>query len=81
MQKVDCKELGLISGVEIHQQLDTDKKLFCHCPAGIYTEKHDCEIHRHMCPILNEIGVYDGTTQMVIQSSVFYRHSIIYPEE
>ncbi len=57
-------ELGLISGVEIHQQLLTDKKLFCHCPAGRYTHEHDAKILRHMRPTLSELGEYDGTALM-----------------
>ncbi|GAF84054.1 unnamed protein product, partial [marine sediment metagenome] len=31
-------ELGLRSGLEIHQQLLTDKKLFCRCPAGCISD-------------------------------------------
>ena len=29
---MDYKALGLVAGIEIHQQLDTKEKLFCHCP-------------------------------------------------
>ena len=31
-QHMDYNTLGLIAGIEIHQQLDTKEKLFCHCP-------------------------------------------------
>ncbi|UCE20001.1 MAG: Glu-tRNA(Gln) amidotransferase subunit GatE [Gemmatimonadota bacterium] len=58
------EELGLKAGVEIHQQLLTDRKLFCRCPAGIYTEDHDGEVLRHMRPTLSELGEYDGTALM-----------------
>src|SRR6185436_2216515 len=47
-----------------HQQLFTSQKLFCHCPAGIYTEDHDGVVLRHMRPTLSELGVYDGTALM-----------------
>jgi glutamyl-tRNA(Gln) amidotransferase subunit E len=57
-------ELGLKSGLEIHQQLTTKKKLFCRCPAGHYSEKYDAEILRHMRPTLSELGEYDGTALM-----------------
>ncbi|MDZ7376309.1 MAG: hypothetical protein ONB13_06790, partial [candidate division KSB1 bacterium] len=34
MSPEDYLALGLKSGLEIHQQLRTEKKLFCRCPAG-----------------------------------------------
>jgi glutamyl-tRNA(Gln) amidotransferase subunit E len=58
--------LGFISGLEVHQQLRTDKKLFCHCPAGVYHKDghYDAEVIRHMRPTLSEMGGYDGTALM-----------------
>jgi len=57
--------LGFKSGLEIHQQLLTEKKLFCHCPAGIYQRgEFDAEVIRHMRPTLSEMGEYDGTALM-----------------
>ena len=58
------EELGFMSGVEIHQQLLTKSKLFCHCPAGKYTTKCDAKLLRHMRPTLSELGEYDGTALM-----------------
>jgi len=58
------QELGFKSGIEIHQQLYTQKKLFCHCPAGKYSKEHDAEILRHMRPTLSELGEYDGCALM-----------------
>lgn len=59
-------KLGFKCGLEIHQQLLTDKKLFCHCPAGIYQtgDDFDAELIRHMRPTLSEMGEYDGTALM-----------------
>jgi glutamyl-tRNA(Gln) amidotransferase subunit E len=59
-------ELGFMSGLEIHQQLKTEKKLFCHCPVGIYQKdgQFDAEVIRHMRPTLSELGEYDGTALM-----------------
>ena len=62
-------ELGLKSGLEIHQQLTTKKKLFCRCPAGHYSEKYDAEILRHMRPTLSELGEYDGTALMEFKTN------------
>ena len=64
MTEEDYKTVGFKSGLEIHQQLLTEKKLFCRCPAGKYTREFDAEILRHMRPTLSEMGVYDGTALM-----------------
>ena len=67
--------LGFKSGLEIHQQLLTEKKLFCHCPAGLFQRgKFDAEIVRHMRPTLSEMGEYDGTALMEKKT----RKTIIY---
>lgn len=60
----DYAAVGFKSGLEIHQQLLTPKKLFCRCPAGRYTEEFNAEILRHMRPTLSELGEYDGTALM-----------------
>lgn len=64
LEKLDYQEVGLISGLEVHQQLYTKEKLFCRCPAGLYTDVHDGEVLRHMRPTLSELGEYDGTALM-----------------
>ena len=68
--------LGYKSGLEIHQQLLTSKKLFCRCPAGLYQEgtDFDAELIRHMRPTLSEMGEYDGTALMEKRT----RKNIIY---
>jgi glutamyl-tRNA(Gln) amidotransferase subunit E len=58
------RSLGLKCGLEIHQQLTTEKKLFCRCPAIMKRERHGAEILRHMRPTLSELGEYDGTALM-----------------
>ncbi len=64
LERLDYESVGLISGLEVHQQLLTREKLFCRCPAGLYTESHDGEVLRHMRPTLSELGEYDGTALM-----------------
>ena len=64
LKDLDYQSVGLISGLEVHQQLDTREKMFCRCPAGLYTETHDGEVLRHMRPTLSELGEYDGTALM-----------------
>jgi len=62
-------DLGLKVGLEIHQQLLTERKLFCRCPAGRYSKKHNAEILRHMRPTLSEMGEYDGTALMEFKTN------------
>ncbi len=64
LERLDYESVGLISGLEVHQQLLTREKLFCRCPAGLYTTTHDGEVLRHMRPTLSELGEYDGTALM-----------------
>ncbi len=60
----DYQAIGMKSGLEIHQQLDTEKKLFCRCPILPYNEIFHAQILRHMRPTLSELGEYDGTALM-----------------
>ncbi|MCP4707595.1 MAG: Glu-tRNA(Gln) amidotransferase GatDE subunit E, partial [Planctomycetes bacterium] len=76
-QTDDYHRLGFKCGLEIHQQLKTDKKLFCRCPAGLYQKKddYDAEVIRHMRPTLSELGEYDGTALMEFRTrkNITYR--------
>jgi glutamyl-tRNA(Gln) amidotransferase subunit E len=74
LQRLDYQDVGLISGLEVHQQLLTREKLFCRCPAGCYSEEHDGEVLRHMRPTLSELGEYDGTALMEFKT----RKEIVY---
>ena len=58
------QELGLRCGLEIHQQLLTEKKLFCRCRAVLHRDEPSAVILRHMRPTLSELGEYDGTALM-----------------
>ena len=75
MTDKDYETVGFKSGLEIHQQLMTSKKLFCRCPAGKYSERYDAEILRHMRPTLSELGEYDGTALMEFKTKkdILYR--------
>ncbi|MFX1527650.1 MAG: Glu-tRNA(Gln) amidotransferase subunit GatE [Promethearchaeota archaeon] len=56
----DYKELGLKCGLEIHQQLDTETKLFCRCPTILQgTREPDFTVKRYMRPVLGEMGTFD----------------------
>lgn len=55
---LDYKKLGLRSGLEIHQQLNSGTKLFCRCPI-IKSETFPIEIRRKMRPVQSELGEED----------------------
>jgi len=54
----DYKKIGLKSGLEIHQQLDTHK-LFCECPSLLRTDEPSYEIQRTLNPVVGETGIVD----------------------
>jgi len=77
----DYDRIGFMSGLEVHQQLLTEKKLFCRCPAGIYQkpDEFDAEVIRHMRPTLSELGEYDGTALMEFRTKKEIVYRIAYP--
>ncbi|RKZ12589.1 Glu-tRNA(Gln) amidotransferase GatDE subunit E [bacterium] len=77
MSEADYAEIGFMGGLEVHQQLDTETKLFCRCPSGVYVQHFDAEVLRHMRPTLSELGEYDGTALMEFKT----RKEIIYQLE
>lgn len=57
---MDYKALGLVAGIEIHQQLDTKEKLFCHCPTILREiAGHNGEFSRYLRATVSEMGEID----------------------
>ncbi|HNR44040.1 MAG TPA: Glu-tRNA(Gln) amidotransferase subunit GatE [Methanofastidiosum sp.] len=56
---MDYKQLGLKVGLEIHQQLNTKRKLFCHCPTVLRTDDPIFTVERKLRPTPSEIGEVD----------------------
>jgi len=56
----DYEELGLVAGLEIHQQLDTATKLFCACPTTLREpEESTRRFTRYLHPTRSELGEVD----------------------
>ncbi|MBX0321510.1 Glu-tRNA(Gln) amidotransferase subunit GatE [Halomicroarcula sp. F13] len=56
----DYEDLGLVAGLEIHQQLDTATKLFCDCPTELREpEASDRSFTRYLHPTKSELGEID----------------------
>ena len=59
-RKYDYSKLGLMAGLEIHQQLDTEEKLFCGCPTTLRdTADSNFEFFRYLRPTRSEMGEVD----------------------
>jgi glutamyl-tRNA(Gln) amidotransferase subunit E len=57
---MDYKKAGLVAGIEIHQQLDTAEKLFCHCPTTLREiTEHNGEFSRFLRATVSEMGEID----------------------
>ena len=60
MAAYDYDELGLVAGLEIHQQLDTATKLFCGCPTALRDpDASTRRFTRYLHPTASELGEID----------------------
>lgn len=56
---MDWEKLGLKMGLEIHQQLNTQHKLFCPCKTELTDDEHNELIRRNLRPTQSELGEID----------------------
>ncbi len=77
---MNYSETGFKSGVEIHQQLDTEKKLFCSCKSQLTKIKSSGSISRKLRAVAGETGDIDVAAlhESVKEKSFEYN---IYPDE
>src|SRR5512136_572566 len=61
---MDYNTVGLTAGIEIHQQLNTDEKLFCHCVTLLRdSAEHSGEFFRYLRVTESEMGEIDRAAQ------------------
>jgi glutamyl-tRNA(Gln) amidotransferase subunit E len=61
---MDYNAIGLTAGIEIHQQLNTSEKLFCHCPTLLRdSTEHSGEFFRYLRVTESEMGEIDRAAQ------------------
>lgn len=61
-EQIDYVRVGLMSGLEIHQQLDTGK-LFCKCPGYLRQDEPDFIVKRKLHAVAGETGEVDSAVQ------------------
>lgn len=61
---LNYEELGFKSGIEIHQQLATEEKLFCNCPVDLEDESADLQLHRFLKAVKGESGETDRAAKV-----------------
>lgn len=72
---MDYKALGLVAGIEIHQQLDTQEKLFCHCPTTLREiQEHNGEFFRYLRATVSEMGEIDRAAREEMKHDRKFRY-------
>lgn len=67
------EEIGLMVGLELHQQLDTTRKLYCHCKNVIRDDTPDGRFLRRLRPTQSEMGEVDPAALFEFQKGIrFY---------
>jgi len=73
-------DLGLKCGIEIHQQLDTQHKLFCKCKARFSESKPVKEVVRKLRAVAGETGEIDVAALGEVEKGMEFVY-MVYPEE
>ncbi|MFQ5759033.1 MAG: Glu-tRNA(Gln) amidotransferase subunit GatE, partial [Candidatus Bathyarchaeia archaeon] len=68
--KIDYHEIGLKAGLEIHQQLNTESKLFCSCKPDLFKGEPEITFVRRLRPTQSELGQIDSAALFEFQKGV-----------
>ena len=68
--QIDYTQIGLKVGLEIHQQLETSTKLFCHCKPELFKEEPEITFLRRLRPTQSELGQIDPAAHFEFQKGV-----------
>jgi len=72
---MDYNAIGLTAGIEIHQQLNTCEKLFCHCPTLLRdSPEHSGEFFRYLRVTESEMGEIDRAAQEEMKRERKFRY-------
>lgn len=69
---INYEELGFKCGIEIHQQLATETKLFCDCPVDLQDEAADHRVSRYLRAVAGETGEKDEAAEVAAEQSKKY---------
>jgi len=61
--EINYKRIKMKSGLEIHQQLNTERKLFCNCSTAMAKRETIMEVQRKLHPVASELGEVDMAAQ------------------
>jgi glutamyl-tRNA(Gln) amidotransferase subunit E len=68
--EIDYAKAGLKVGLEIHQQLNTQAKLFCSCKPELFKEEPEITFLRRLRPTQSELGQVDPAAFFEFQKGV-----------